>query len=183
MLQLRKLRLSMATVMMVVVTASALFAKVRSHVPAGNQPYLKVDAPILFVLSIGLTAVGLGSLKGHSAGQTMLQVTVACLGYVSLIGLAEAGRERPLLYWFQVSFGILVTGPLLARRLFKSEMERGPRREWWKKSCEAAFFAFLTMMPVLLGLVLQWSTSIVGQIIIGQAVTTPPGSATGPGAR
>lgn len=168
---LRKIRFSMALVMMMVVTAaaaSALFAKVRAHVPASNQPYLKIDAPVLFVLSIGLTAVALGSLKGHSAGQTMLQITVACLGYVSLIGLAESGRERPLLYWFQVSFGILVTGPLLARRLVKSEMERGPRRDWWKKTCEAVFFSFLTMMLVLAGILIQLLVFLIGgQVLKG----------------
>jgi hypothetical protein len=166
---LRKFRFSMAMVMMMVVTAaaaSALFAKVRTHIPASNQPYLKIDAPILFVLSIGLTGVALGALKSHSAGQTMLQITIACLGYVSLIGLAEAGRERPLLYWFQFSFGLLVTAPLLARRIVKSEMERGPRRTWWKKTFEAVFFAFLTMMLVLLGLLLQFLAAFVGPQVL-----------------
>ncbi|WP_435011358.1 hypothetical protein P12x_002665 [Tundrisphaera lichenicola] len=165
MLLLRKFRFSLALIMMMVVTAaaaSALFAKVRAHTPAAGQAYLKVDAPILFILSIGLTAIGLGSLKGHSAGQMMLQITVACLGYVSLIGIAEAGWERPLLYWFQVSFGIFVTGPLLARQFVKSEMERGPRRDWWKKTCESFFFAFLTMLLVLVGLILEWLAVLVG---------------------
>ncbi len=161
---LRKFRFSMAMVMMMVVTAaaaSALFAKVREHIPASNQPYLKIDAPILFVLSIGLTAVALGALKGHSVGQMMLQITVACLGYVSLVGLAETGRERPLLYWFQVSFGVLVTGPLLARHFVKNEMEHGPRRTWWKKTCESIFFAFLTMMLVLVGSLLETLVSVL----------------------
>jgi hypothetical protein len=171
MLLLRKFRFSMAMAMMMVVAAaaaSALFAKVRAHVPTGNSPYLKTDAPILFVLSIGLTAVGLAALKSHSVGQTLLQITVACLGYVSLIGLAETGRERPLLYWFQISFGLFVTIPLVARRLVKTEMERGPRRDWWKKTCEAVFFAFLTMMLVLVGLLLQWIAALLGgQLIKG----------------
>jgi hypothetical protein len=168
---LRKFRFSMAMAMMMVVTAaaaSALFAKVRAHTPAANQPYLKIDAPILFIAAIGLTAVALGALKGHSAGQMMLQITVACLSYVSLIGLAETGRERPLLYWFQVSFGVLVTAPLLARMFVKAEMERGPRRTWWKKTCEAVFFAFLTMMLVLFGILLQFLTvAIGGQVLKG----------------
>ena len=166
MLLLRKMRFSMAMVMMMVAAAaaaSALFAKVRAHVPASNQTYLKFDAPALFVASIALTAVGLGALKGHTFGQTLLQITVACLGYVSLVGLAESGRARPLLYWFQISFGLLVTGPLLARRLVKAEMERGPRRDWWKGTWEAVFFAFLTMMLVLLGLLLQWLTATIGE--------------------
>ena len=165
---LRKFRFSMAMAMMMVVAAaaaSALFAKVREHIPAGNQPYLRVDAPILFLASIGLTAVALGALKGHSAFQMMLQMTVACLSYLSLIALAESGRERPLLYWFQASFGILVTAPLLARRIVKTEMERGPRRTWWKKTLEAVFFAFLTMMLVLLGLLLQWLAALIPQVI------------------
>jgi hypothetical protein len=156
---LNNLRFSMATAMMLVATsaaASALFAKVREHTPAATKPYLKIDAPILFVLSIGLTAIALGSLKDHSANQMMLQVMLACLGFLSLIGLAEAGLARPLFYWFQAGFAVQVTVPLLARRIIKAEMPRGPRRDWWKRTCEAVFFSFLTMMLALLGVLLQW---------------------------
>ncbi len=152
-------RFSLALAMMLVVTAaaiSALFVKIYEHIPTTNQPYLKVDAPVLFLLSIVLTAIGLGALKGHNAVQMMLQITVACLSYVSLIGLAETGRERPLLYWFQIGFGLLVTIPLVARQSVKTRIERGPRRKFWKNTCEAIFFAFLTMMLVLLGLLLQF---------------------------
>ncbi len=162
---LLRMRFTMASVMMMVVTAaaaSALFAKIRLHVPASNQAFLRFDAPALFVLSIGLTAVGLGALKAHTGGQMMLQVTLACLGFVTLIGLAEAGWQRPLLYWFETSFGLLVTVPLLARRSVKAEMERGPRRTWWKNTCEAVFFSFLTSMLVLFGLFLQWLAYMVG---------------------
>jgi hypothetical protein len=154
---LRKVRFSLATVMMLVVMAAAsaaLFIKVRHHTPDA-KPYLKIDTPVLFTLSIVLTATALGSLKSHSAVQTMLQATLACLGFLSLVGLAEQGLERPLLYWFQASFGLFVTLPLLARRIVKTEMDRGLRRDWWKKTFEAAFFSFLTMMLVLLGLLLQ----------------------------
>jgi len=162
---LRKFRFSMSLVMMMVVTAaasSALFAKIREHVPASNQPYLRIDAPVLFIASIALTAVALGALKSHTAGQMMLQITVACLSDLSLISLAESGRERPLLYWFQISFGVLVTVPLVARRIVKTEMERGPRRTWWKNTFESIFFAFLTMMLVLLGILLQWLAAMIG---------------------
>ena len=162
---LRKVRFSMAMVMMMVVTAaaaSALFAKVRAHIPTTNMAYLRTDAPGLFVVSIGLTAVALGALKGHSAGQMMLQATVTCLSFLSLISLGESGMARPLLYWFQVSFGLIVTLPLLARRIVKNEMERGPRRTMWKKTCEAIFFAFLNMMLVLAGLLLQFIAAMLG---------------------
>jgi len=164
-----KVRFTLSTVMMLVVTsaaASALFAKVREHTPVASKPYLKIDAPALFVLSIVLTAVALGALKAHSAVQTMLQITLACLGYLSLIGLAELRLERPLLYWFQGSFGILVTLPLLARRLVKSEMPRGERRDWWKKTCESVFFSFLTMMLVLAGIFIQLVTFEIGRSAI-----------------
>ncbi len=58
-----KFRFTMATVMMAVVTAavaSALFAKTRNHIPTTSYPYLAVDAPAVFVISIVLTAVALG---------------------------------------------------------------------------------------------------------------------------
>jgi hypothetical protein len=166
---IRKFRFSMALVMMMVATAaaaSALFVKVRTHVPTSTMPYLRTDAPLLFIASIGLTAVALGALKGHSAGQMMLQTTIACLSFVSLITLGESGLDRPLLYWFEVSFGVLVTIPMLARRIVKNEMERGPRRTFWKKTCESIFFAFLNMLLVLVGLLLQLLVGFFG----GQAL-------------
>lgn len=174
---LRTFRFSMAAVMMLVVTAaacSALFAKARGHIPATNQGYIRFDAPFLFTLSIALTAVALGALKGHTAVQMMLQTTIACLGYVSLVGLAEAGMERPLLYWFQISFGLLVSLPLLARRSIKKGMMRGPRRSWWKGTCEAVLFSFFTMMLVLLGLMIQY----LALAAAGQLLSTPPPVAT-----
>ena len=153
-----RMRFSLATIMMLVVTAaaaSALFAKVRQFTPAA-KPYLKVDLPILFVISIPLTAIALGSLKKHTVVQIMLQTTLACLGFLSLIGLTEVGLQRPLLYWFQISFGLLVTLPLTARRFVKTELDRGPRRDWWMRTYEAILFSFMTMMLVLLGVLLQF---------------------------
>jgi hypothetical protein len=183
---LRKMRFSMATVMMLVVAAaacSALFAKAREHIPAANQTYLRFDAPFLFTLSIVLTAVALGALKGHTPIQMMLQTTIACLGYVSLIGLAEARMERPLLYWFQISFALLVTIPLLARRSVKAGMARGPRRDWWKGTCEAVLFSFFTMMLVLLGLLIQFialQASAVFQVVVPAPAPAPVPPRTGP---
>ncbi len=161
---LRKMRFTMATVMMMVVTAavaSALFAKARDHIPTAQYPYLSVDAPAVFVLSITLTAIALGALKAHSAGQIMLQIVLASLAYLGLISLAEAGFVRPLLYWFQACFALLATAPLIARSYVKTEMERGPRRTWWKKTTEAILFSFFTIFLVLVASFLQWITTLI----------------------
>jgi hypothetical protein len=151
--------------MMLVTTSAAvlaLFAKVQQYTPPATKPYLKTDAPLLFVLSVVLTAVALGALKSHSANQMMLQVVLACLGFLALIWLAEYKLERPLLYWFQTGFGVLVTLPLLARKHVKNGMARGPRRAWWKRTLEAVFFSFLTMLLALAGNLLQWLAAMVG---------------------
>jgi len=151
--------------MMLVATAaaaSALFAKARQHTPSGFLPSIRFDAPFLFVLSIGLTATALGALKRHSAVQTMLQIILACLGFLTLFWLLDAKLTRPLLYWFQANFAVLVTVPLLARRLVKTEMARGPRRDWWKRTLEAVFFSFLSMMLVLVGILLQVIAGEIG---------------------
>ena len=161
---LRKLRFTMATVMMAVVTAavaSALFAKARDHIPTTSYPYLAIDAPAVFVISIVLTAVALGSLKSHSPGQVMLQIDLACLSYLGLISLAEAGAHRPLLYWFQVSFALQAALPLIARSHVKADMERGPRRTWWKKTTEAVLFSFFTIFIVLVSSFLQFLTVLL----------------------
>ena len=161
---LRKMRFTMATVMLLVVTSAvafALFAKARDHVPNGQYPYINVDAPAVFVISIALTAIALGALKAHSSGQIMLQVVLACLAYLGLITLAEIGAVRPLLYWFQVCFALLATAPLIARSYVKMEMERGPRRTWWKKTTEAVLFSFFTICIVLISSFLQWITVLL----------------------
>ena len=161
-----KFRFSMATAMLLVIpaaAASALFAKIYQVVPVNVVPFHRVDMPLLFVGSIILTAIALGAMKGHSANQMMLQATLACLGYLSLIELLEVGQQRPLLYWFQASFAVLVTLPMIGRRVARLRIERGPRRTRWKKTFEAIVFSFLTMLLVLAGLGLQFLSAFIGQ--------------------
>src|SRR6185437_13368862 len=103
---LRKMRFSMGSIMMFVLTAAAgtaLFERVHVHsgpLPAG----WKVDVPSLFLPAIVLTAVALRAWKEHSAAQVMLQVTLACVGCLTLIWIAEAHQERAIRYWCQGAF-------------------------------------------------------------------------------
>jgi hypothetical protein len=155
---IRRVRFSMGTIMMFVLMAAAvmaLFVKIRQHTDAVLPAGWKIDVPSLFLLAIGLTAVALGSWKEHSAVQTMLQVTLACVGCLTLIWIGEAQYERAIRYWCQGMFAATVTIPMLARRFVKTGMARGPRREWWKKTCEAITFSFLTMILVTAGGLLQ----------------------------
>lgn len=158
-------RFSLATISMFVVAAaaaSALFAKVMQHsVQTSVLPSWKYDSPTLVTLAIALTAIALGALKSHTAVQTMLQATIAFLGYFILISLAESGHVHLLLYWFQTAFALTVALPLVARRYVKSEMPRGPRRTWWKNTCEALIFAFLNILMVATGAFLQWLTFVI----------------------
>jgi hypothetical protein len=156
---IRKIRFSMGTIMMFVLMAAAamaLFVKIQ-HLIDGTPipPGWNFDVPSLFLLAIALTAVALGSWKEHSAVQTMLQVTLACVGCLSLIWIGEAKYDRAIRYWCQGTFAATITLPMLARRFVKSGMPRGPRREWWKKTCEAISFSFLTMMLVSAGGLVQ----------------------------
>jgi len=155
---IRKIRFSMGTIMMFVLMAAAamaLFVKIRQHTDAVLPAGWKIDVPSLFLLAIGLTALALGSWKEHSAVQIMLQVTFACVGCLTLIWIGEAQYERAIRYWCQGMFAATVTIPMLARRFVKTGLSRGPRRDWWKKTCEAAFFSFLTMILVSAGGLLQ----------------------------
>ncbi len=160
-----KVRFSMATIMMLVVTvaaASALYAKVRKHTELITITGWKVDVPSLFLLAIGLTAVALASWKEHSAAQAMLQMTLTCVGCLVLIGICEAQYERAVRYWFQGTFAVTVSLPLLVRRFVKSELPRGPRRDFWKKTCEAIFFSFLNMLLVTCGGMVQAAVYLAG---------------------
>jgi hypothetical protein len=62
---------------------------------------------------------------------------------------------------FQGTFAATVSLPLLARRFVKSGLSRGPRRDWWKKTCEAIFFSFLNMMLVTAGALFQAAIYII----------------------
>ena len=162
---LRKFRFSMATAMVGVVTAavaSALFARLRDNLTTvpSTLPYLSVDVPAAFVLSIAVTAMSLGAFKAHSPKQVLLQMVLAYLSYFSVILLAEAGAYRPLFYWFQAGCLLLVALPLMARSSIKAEMERGPRRDWWKRTTEAVVFSFFTVVIVTLSSWLQWLTAV-----------------------
>ena len=125
---IRKFRFWMGTIMMFVLMTAAVMARVREDPsahrrrPAGG---VEVDVPSLFLLAIGLTAVALGSWKEHSAAQTMLQVTLACVGCLTLIWIGEAGSKRAIRYWCQGMFAATVTIPMLARRFVKTGLLAG----------------------------------------------------------
>jgi hypothetical protein len=160
----RLIRFSMATIMMFVLTVAAgmaLFVKISEHTDGALPKGWNFDVPCLFVLAIVLTAVALGSWKEHTAVQIMLQVTIACFSCLTLIWIGEAQYERAIRYWCQAAFAVTVTIPMVARRFIKSSMPRGPRRDWWKQTCEAAFFSFLTMLLVSAGGAIQ--------ILLGEA--------------
>jgi hypothetical protein len=181
---IRRIRFSMGTIMMFVLMAAAamaLFVKIQrltDGVPI--PPGWNLDVPSLFLLAIVLTAVALGSWKEHSAVQTMLQVTLACVGCLSLIWIGEARYDRAIRYWCQGTFAATVTLPMLARRFVKSGLPRGPRRNRWKKTCEAIFFSFLTMMLVTAGGLLQVAVYLLASNLPMTAATpTTPAGATG----
>jgi hypothetical protein len=173
---IRRIRFSMGTIMMFVLMAAAamaLFVKIQ-RLTDGTPipPGWNLDIPSLFLLAIVLTAVALGSWKEHSAVQTMLQVTLACVGCLSLIWIGEAQYDRAIRYWCQGTFAATVTLPMLARRFVKSGLPRGPRRDWWKKTCEAIFFSFLTMMLVTAGGLLQVAVYMVASSLPITTATT-----------
>ncbi len=184
-----KLRFSIGAIMMfilMVATGAALFVKIQQNEPAVIIPLdWGTDVPSLFLLAIALTAVALGSWKEHSAIQIMLQVTLACFGCLTLIWISEAQYERAIRYWCQATFAASVTLPMLARRYVKSSFPRGPRRDSWKKTSEAVFFSFMTMMLITLGALFQAGVylaatnlmSVTGSPLSPPAIVVPaPGS-------
>lgn len=176
---LAKIRFSMGAIMMFVLmtaAAMALFVKIYGYADE-LPPGWKVDVPSLFLLAIGLTALALGSWKEHSASQIMLQVALACVGCLTLIWIGEAKYERAIRYWCQGMFAASVTVPMVARRFVKTGMPRGPRRDRWKKTCEAVFFSFLTMMLVTVGGLFQAGVYALATNLPTPTVTVPtPGA-------
>ena len=129
--------------------------------------------PSLFLLAIGLTAMALGSWKEHSAAQIMMQVTLACVGCLTLIWVAEAQYEGAIRYWCQAMFAATVTIPMLARRLVKTGMPRAAAG-WGKKTCEAVFFSYLTIMLVTTGGLFQLAVyEVAASIPVVRSIAAP----------
>ena len=103
----------------------------------------------------------------------MLQVTLACLVSLSLIWIGEAQYERAIRYWLQGTFAATVTLPLIAHSVVKSALPRGPKRNWWKKTCEAVFFSFLNVLLVTAGGVFQAYLSFLGLEFLAASGNTP----------
>ena len=144
MLGIKRFQLSLKTIMMIVLTAaaaSALFAKIYQH--TGIFPGWGIDAPSLFLLAIFLTAFALGNWKEHSPSQIMLQITLACLGYLVLIQISEAQFERATRYWFQGVFALTVCAPLLARRYVKSTRSQRTSKRWLEKDMRGGLLLVL----------------------------------------
>ncbi len=179
---MRLLRFSMGTIMMFVLmsaSAMALFVKVEEYarpLPMG----WKLDVPVLLLVAIGLTSMAMGFWKDHSASQVMMQIAIACVGCLTLIWVAESEYERAVRYWCQSAFAVSVTLPMLVRRLVKSRMPRGPRREWWKKSCEAVFFAFLTVILISAGTLYQGAVYVLATEVIRASRVAAAVAAVGP---
>jgi hypothetical protein len=167
----RRVRFSLGTLMMIILalaSCSALFVKVRQYATTnlstpGAATWV-TDAPTLCILATVLTAVALAAWKGHTLALGSLQVTLACLGWLALIWVAEAGFERAVRYWFEATFALAVALPLVVRHAVKTSLPRGPRRDWGKKACEAVFFSALNMLLVSAGAFLQ---GVVFMFVLG----------------
>ena len=158
-LTLTRPRITMASVMILVVTAasaSALLVRLAKHLPpTPPSASMRYEIAGLFVAAIGLTGIALAARKRHSPYLAMLQITVACLGFLVLVSLAEISTIRPVLYWYQATFAALVVVPLVIRRVIKLRMDKSPRRAKWMKTCESLAFAFLNMILVMIGVLVQ----------------------------
>jgi hypothetical protein len=154
----------MAAIMMLVVTAAsaaALFAQVHKIVnPRRGNDWL-IDAPAVLLIAIGLTAVAIATVRKHTSVQMMIQMTITCLMLLVLFHLLELQSakanwpERAVRYWFQACFALTVVLPLLAKRLVASEMEPGPRRDWWQFTFESVLASFANLILVLIGVLIQ----------------------------
>ena len=160
---MRRLRISIATIMMLVVTVGAasglaarmLSTKIASELALGAGGVRSGDVVAVLLLAVGLTALTLAAWKRHTANQMMLQITMACLGLLFVLSLGDMASKRFQLYWLQILFAVLVVGPLLARRAVRARMIRGRGRTWWMGTCEAIAFAYLNMLLVAIGAVIE----------------------------
>ncbi len=163
-------RFTISNGLLLVVTAAvgaAFCAEIVDRGPGiaavGMQP---PDPAVLLTLGIALTAIALGAFKGHTINQVFLQATVAYLGCLTFVWIAEAGFTRALYYWLQTTFALTVVIPLVARRLINQRLPReSHQRTWWKKNCEAIALSFLNIILVIGGLWLQVLNVAIGDLV------------------
>lgn len=160
----RKVRISMADVLMLVLAAaaaSALFARLRMMIKAkGATDHWDLHVPAVLVLAIVLTCVAIGSWRRFSLAGSTLCATSACLQILSLILLAETAKTAPttakaMLYWLQACFALTVVAPGLALRSSWAGEFAGTRRAV-KNACEALIASFAAMVLVMIGAMLQF---------------------------
>ena len=151
---------SIATLMMLVVTVSSAVAQVaralellREVLNNSLQAYT-ADFATLWILGIVLTGVALAAWRGHTANQAMLQISLSCLAFLYALSVIKLDVHFAF-YWLQSLFGVLVVAPLVARRWIKTRLGRGSRRVWWLATCEAVGCAYLNMLLVLAGMAIE----------------------------
>jgi hypothetical protein len=166
---LQRFRFSMGTILMFVLMSgvgSALFVKVRHYAAQITEVGWKLDIPSLFLIAIALTAIALAAWKDHSAIQTMLQISLTCFGCLTFLWIAEGKYERAIRYWYQATFGLMVTLPMLGRKLVRHSIAKGPLRTWWKRTFEAMFFSWLTLMLLSIGGLVQAGVYAIAAMLI-----------------
>ncbi len=128
-----RLRLSIATTMLIVLTASlavATFTKTRMLLDRTSTN--AIDHPAVFVLAIFLTGLAIGGIRRYGANQTLLHISTAFAIVTTAILFAEI-HERLALYWLEfivaatVAVPFAVQGVLLRRRRQACE-KRGIKR-------------------------------------------------------
>lgn len=163
-----RFRISMASIMMLVVvaaTASALFAKIVEIISSEFAEW-KYDIAAVFVLAIALTAIALGALRSHSGVQMMIQATAVYLSFLSIIWIVEREHYRIAIYWFQVLFAGTVAFPLLALRFAKADAEGETGQGWPRRLFESLPLAFGNLILVFLGVWFQWIGFMYGASIV-----------------
>lgn len=145
-----KFRFSIGALMMfvlMVAAGAALFVKILEKDDPNAPPVYPIEA----LVAIVLPTIALGAWRNHTATQIMLQATLVCLVCLSAYWSIATNHERAVSCWYQSMFALTITLPMLVRRHVKATWPRGPRRESWKKTCEAVLFSFLTFLIMTIG--------------------------------
>lgn len=148
-----RFRISMASIMVLVVAAaaaSALFAKIVKIISDAFGEY-KYDAGAVVIIAIALTAIALGTLRNHSGVQMMIQAAGTYLGFLSLLWIIDGEHMRAVFYWFQASFAGMIVFPLLARRFAGVEPEAGAEPGWLGRVLETLPLIFCNIVLVTIG--------------------------------
>ena len=161
-----RVRISIATTMLIVLTASlaaATFTKTRMLFDRTSTD--AIDYPAVFVLAITLTGIAIGGVRRYGLNQTLLHISTAFAIVSTAILFAEI-HARLALYWLEFIVAFTVAVPFAVQALLLRSRPQSCEKRRIKRWTELVILAHLNVALAIAGTTasVQLAYMIVGAV-------------------